>query len=75
MRRSPGSGSGCRSAPDPSEVFTAIVDDVAGALRLGYCAVSLRRGDTLEVAAEQGIRGREPQFVCRSPIRATRSAS
>jgi two-component system NarL family sensor kinase len=56
-------GQRLQSAPDPSEVFTTIVDGVAGALRLGYCAVSLRRDDTLEVAAEQGIRGREPQFV------------
>ena len=56
-------GQRLQSAPDPSEVFTTIVDGVAGALRLGYCAVALRRDDTLEVAAEQGIRGREPQFV------------
>ncbi|MDX6600363.1 MAG: hypothetical protein QOE87_4250, partial [Gaiellales bacterium] len=56
-------GQRLQSAPDPSEVFTTIVDDVAGALRLGYCAVSLRRDDTLEVAAEHGIRGREPQFI------------
>ena len=56
-------GQRLQSVPDPSEVFTAIVDDVAGALRLGYCAVSLRRGDALEVAAEQGSPGREPQFV------------
>jgi signal transduction histidine kinase len=56
-------GQRLQSAPDPSEVFTTIVDGVSAALRLGYCAVSLRRDDTLEVAAEQGIRGREPEFV------------
>jgi len=56
-------GQRLQSAPDPSEVFTTIVDGVSAALRLGYCAVSLRRDDTLEVAAEQGLRGREPEFV------------
>jgi signal transduction histidine kinase len=56
-------GQRLQSAPDPGEVFTTIVDGVAGALRLGYCAVTLRRDDTREVAAEHGIRGREPQFV------------
>ncbi len=56
-------GQRLQSAPDPSEVFTTIVEGVAGALRLGYCAVALRREDTIEIAAEQGIRGREAEFV------------
>jgi len=56
-------GERLQSAPDPGEVFTTIVDGVAGALRLGYCAVALRRDDALEIAAERGTAGREPQFV------------
>jgi signal transduction histidine kinase len=56
-------GERLQSAPDPGEVFTTIVDGVTGALRLGYCAVALRRDDNLEVAAERGTPGREPHFV------------
>ena len=56
-------GQRLQAAPDPSEVFTTIVDGVADALRLPYCAVALRRDDMLEIAAEHGFRGREPQFV------------
>jgi two-component system, NarL family, sensor kinase len=56
-------GQRLQSAPDPGEVFTTIVDGVAGALRLGYCALALRRDEVPEVAAERGVRAREPQCV------------
>lgn len=46
-------------APVPDMVLTTIVDGVTNALRLGYCAVSLRRGDRLELAVERGRARRE----------------
>ena len=52
-----------QTAPDTGEVFTTIVDGVASTLRLGYCAVALRRDDALEIAAERGVPGREPRLA------------
>jgi signal transduction histidine kinase len=56
-------GQRLQAAPEPGEVFTRIVDDVSNTLRLGYCAVTLTRDGTPEIAAERGRPGREPQYV------------
>ena len=56
-------GQRLQSAPEPGEVFSTIVDDVANTLRLGYCAVTLTRDGGSEIAAERGRPGREPQYV------------
>lgn len=56
-------GQRLQATPEPGEVFTTIVEDVSNALRLGYCAVTLNRDGRLEVAAERGRAGREPQYV------------
>lgn len=56
-------GQRLESAPDPAEVFATIVDDVSNALRLGYCAVALRRDEAFEIAAERGRAGRETQVA------------
>jgi signal transduction histidine kinase len=52
-----------QAAPDPDVVLTTIVDGVGSALRLGYCAILLRRGDSLETAVERGRPGREPSVA------------
>jgi signal transduction histidine kinase len=51
-------GERLQAAPDPDRVLETIVDDVSRALRLGYCAVALRRDGQLEVAAVRGRGGR-----------------
>ena len=56
-------GQRLQAAPEPSEVFSTIVDDVTSALRLGYCAVTLTRDGGSEIAAQRGRPGREPQYV------------
>jgi len=56
-------GQRLQAAPDPAELLTTIVDDVARALRLGYCAIALRYDSEVELAAERGRPGREPQVV------------
>jgi signal transduction histidine kinase len=52
-----------QDAPDPDDVLSTIVDDVAAALRLAYCAVELRYDDELELAAERGRSGPEQRLV------------
>ena len=60
-------GERLQAAPDPDRVLETIVDDVTGALRLGYCAVALRRDGRLEVAAERGRPSARPRrSSCRS---------
>ena len=51
-----------QDAPDPEDVLNTIVDDVAAALRLAYCAIELRRDEGPEIAAEHGQPGSEPRL-------------
>jgi two-component system NarL family sensor kinase len=53
-------GERLQAAPAPDDLLETIVDDVARALRLGFCAVALRRDGQLEVAAARGRSGRSP---------------
>ena len=58
-------GQRLQTAPDPAEVVPTIVDDVKGALRLGYCAVALAHDGAMEVAASRGRSTGQPQVVLR----------
>lgn len=53
-------GERLQAAPAPDDVLETIVDGVNSALRLGFCAVALRRDGGLEVAAARGRSGRSP---------------